>query len=48
MLGISPGKLPKFVKNFMVDGSSIEGAIKAYVKDVKSGLFPGSEYSFAS
>ena len=48
MLGISPGKPPKFVKNFMVDRSSIEAAIKAYVKDVKSGQFPGSEYSFAS
>jgi 3-methyl-2-oxobutanoate hydroxymethyltransferase len=48
MLGISPGKPPKFVKNFMVDRSSIEAAIKAYVKDVKSDQFPGSEYSFAS
>jgi len=48
MLGISPGKLPKFVKNFMVDHASIDAAIKAYVKEVKSGKFPGPEHCFAS
>jgi 3-methyl-2-oxobutanoate hydroxymethyltransferase len=48
MLGISPGKPPKFVKDFMADHSSIEAAIKAYVKEVKSGKFPGPEHSFAS
>jgi 3-methyl-2-oxobutanoate hydroxymethyltransferase len=48
MLGISPGKPPKFVKDFMADHSSIDAAIKAYVKEVKSGKFPGPEHSFAS
>lgn len=48
MLGISPGKPPKFVKDFMADHASIEAAIKAYVKEVKSGKFPGPEHSFAS
>ncbi len=48
MLGISPGKLPKFVKNFMVDHTSIDAAIRAYVKEVKSGKFPGPEHCFAS
>jgi 3-methyl-2-oxobutanoate hydroxymethyltransferase len=48
MLGISPGKPPKFVKDFMANHSSIEAAIKAYVKEVKSGKFPGPEHSFAS
>ncbi len=48
MLGISPGRAPKFVKNFMVDHTSIDAAIKAYVRDVKSGKFPGPEHSFAS
>jgi 3-methyl-2-oxobutanoate hydroxymethyltransferase len=47
MLGISPGKPPKFVKNFMEGRHSIEAAIKAYVKEVKSGKFPGPEYGFA-
>jgi 3-methyl-2-oxobutanoate hydroxymethyltransferase len=47
MLGISPGKPPKFVKNFMEGRHSIEAAIKAYVREVKSGKFPGPEYGFA-
>ena len=47
MLGISPGKPPKFVKNFMDGHQSVEGAIKAYVREVKSGKFPGPEHGFA-
>jgi 3-methyl-2-oxobutanoate hydroxymethyltransferase len=47
MLGISPGKPPKFVKNFMDGHQSIEAAIKAYVREVKSGKFPGLEHGFA-
>jgi len=47
MLGISPGKPPKFVKNFMDGHHSVEAAIKAYVREVKSGKFPGPEHGFA-
>ena len=47
MLGISPGKPPKFVKNFMDGHTSIEAAVKAYVREVKSGKFPGIEHGFA-
>ena len=47
MLGISPGKPPKFVKNFMDRHNSVEAAIKAYIREVKSGKFPGPEYCFA-
>ena len=47
MLGISPGKPPKFVKNFMEGRHSIEAAIKAYAREVKSGKFPGPEHGFA-
>ena len=47
MLGISPGRPPKFVKNFMEGHQSIESAVKAYVREVKSGKFPGSEHGFA-
>lgn len=47
MLGISPGKPPKFVKNFIDGNASIEAAIKAYVREVKSGKFPGPEHGFA-
>ena len=47
LLGMTPGRRPKFVKDFMVENGSIEGAIKAYDKDVKSGQFPSGEHSFS-
>ena len=47
MLGISPGKPPKFVKDFVDGHHSIEAAIKAYVREVKSGKFPGLEHAFS-
>jgi 3-methyl-2-oxobutanoate hydroxymethyltransferase len=46
MLDIYPGKKAKFVKNFLREGGSIQGAIAAYVKEVKSGKYPGAEHSF--
>ncbi|WP_415911795.1 3-methyl-2-oxobutanoate hydroxymethyltransferase [Neptuniibacter sp. QD37_11] len=46
MLGVTPGRSPKFVKNFMADANSIEEAISQYVADVKSGTFPASEHEF--
>ncbi|CBL45584.1 3-methyl-2-oxobutanoate hydroxymethyltransferase [gamma proteobacterium HdN1] len=46
MLGITPGKTAKFVRNFMVGGVSIAGAVEAYVKAVKDGSFPSTEHEF--
>ena len=46
MLGITEGPLPRFVKNFLADANSIEGAIEAYVKAVKQGSFPSRQQSF--
>jgi 3-methyl-2-oxobutanoate hydroxymethyltransferase len=40
MLGVNLGKMPKFVRNFMADASSIRGAMEAYVAAVKDGSFP--------
>jgi 3-methyl-2-oxobutanoate hydroxymethyltransferase len=40
MLGVNLGKNPKFVRNFMLDATSIRGAIEAYVAAVKNGTFP--------
>ncbi|MDO9404934.1 MAG: 3-methyl-2-oxobutanoate hydroxymethyltransferase [Polaromonas sp.] len=43
MLGINLGKMPKFVRNFMQAedaGSSVQGAIAAYVRAVRDGSFP--------
>jgi 3-methyl-2-oxobutanoate hydroxymethyltransferase len=40
MLGITPMKLPRFVRNFMQDGASVQDAIRSYVAAVKDGSFP--------
>jgi 3-methyl-2-oxobutanoate hydroxymethyltransferase len=40
MLGITRGKLPRFVRNFMEGGGSIEDAVRRYVAAVKDGSFP--------
>jgi 3-methyl-2-oxobutanoate hydroxymethyltransferase len=32
--------MPKFVRNFMLEASSIRGAMEAYVAAVKDGSFP--------
>ena len=40
MLGITRGKLPRFVKNFMAGNDSIENAIRSYVAEVKAKTFP--------
>ena len=46
MLGIFPGKRPRFVKDFMQGQPSIQAAVEAYVRAVKDGSFPGAEHTF--
>ena len=46
MIGVFPGKRPRFVKNFIPDTGTIEGAVKAYVTEVKSGAFPSKEHGY--
>lgn len=46
MLGLTPGRTPKFVKNFMADADTIQAALKQYVTEVTQGTFPGPEHSF--
>lgn len=40
MLGITQGRLPKFVRNFMQGQDSVESAVRQYVADVRAGRFP--------
>jgi len=40
MLGVTRGKLPKFVRNFLAEGGSVEDAIRRYVVAVKDKSFP--------
>ena len=46
MLGVFPGKTARFVRNCMDGQSSIEGAIRAYIKAVKDNRFPAPEHCF--
>ena len=46
MLNIFPGKKARFVKNYMGSAGTIQGAVEAYVKEVRNGAFPGPEHSF--
>jgi 3-methyl-2-oxobutanoate hydroxymethyltransferase len=46
LLGIGKQPLPKFVKNFMEGNTSILAAVKAYVREVKEGIFPNQQYGF--
>ena len=46
MLDVFPGRKARFVKNFMAIAGSVQGAVELYVKEVKSGKFPGPEHSF--
>ena len=46
LLGIYPQKSPKFSKNFLDGVGSVSGAVQAFIEDVRSGRFPGSEHSF--
>lgn len=43
MLGMNLGKMPRFVRNFMQDHTSIKDAMAAYVRAVKDGSFPDNE-----
>ncbi len=47
MLGIYPGKLARFVRNFLEGAPSIGDAVAAYVQAVKSGSFPAPEHCVA-
>lgn len=40
MLGVTQGKLPRFVRNFMQGAPSIEAAVSTFVADVKARRFP--------
>jgi len=46
LLGMNTRAAPRFVKNFMQDAQSIQGAIAAYVDAVKKRTFPSQEHSY--
>ena len=47
LLGVGHGsRRPRFVKDFLAQGGSVEGAFRAYVDEVRSGAFPTLEHSY--
>ena len=40
MLGVTQGRQPRFLRNFMEGASSIDAAIRLYVSEVKARRFP--------
>ena len=47
MLGINSGhRRPRFVKDFLADAGSIQGAFEAYGKSVREATFPTADYSY--
>jgi 3-methyl-2-oxobutanoate hydroxymethyltransferase len=46
LLGIYPGKPPKFARNFLAGADGVQAAVERYVKAVKDGSFPAPEHCF--
>jgi 3-methyl-2-oxobutanoate hydroxymethyltransferase len=46
LLGLTSGPVPRFVKQYANLGSTILGALKSYVADVRSGAFPEPQHTY--
>lgn len=46
MLGMNTGHVPKFVKNYMIQGRTIAQAFEAFAQEVKAVEFPAAEHGF--
>ncbi|MDE2295573.1 MAG: 3-methyl-2-oxobutanoate hydroxymethyltransferase [Gammaproteobacteria bacterium] len=40
MLGVTPGKLPRFVRRFVEGSADVREAVQRFVRDVKNGAYP--------
>jgi 3-methyl-2-oxobutanoate hydroxymethyltransferase len=48
VLGLASGhRRPKFVKDFLAEGGSVEGAFLAFADAVREGTFPDAGHSYA-
>jgi 3-methyl-2-oxobutanoate hydroxymethyltransferase len=47
ILGVTPGRRPKFAKDFMAGQPHIRAAVASYREAVKSGAFPAPEHCFS-
>lgn len=47
MLGLESGhRRPRFVRDFLADGGSVAGAVRAFADAVQDGSFPAAEHSY--
>jgi len=46
VLGVTHGRTPRFVKNFMAEADDIQGAFRRYHDEVKARRFPAAEHCF--
>lgn len=46
MLGLSIGKPPRFVKNFLTSSGDVASAVERFIAEVRAGVFPSAEHSF--
>jgi 3-methyl-2-oxobutanoate hydroxymethyltransferase len=46
MIGITSGRRPKFSQDFLQGRESVAAAVRAYVEDVKAGVFPSPSHCF--
>ncbi|EKY3246628.1 3-methyl-2-oxobutanoate hydroxymethyltransferase [Cronobacter dublinensis] len=44
--GITGGHIPKFAKNFLAQAGDMRAAVREYIAEVESGVYPGAEHSF--
>ncbi len=48
LLGLDSGhRRPKFVKDFLADGGSVAGAVRAFADAVRGGTFPAAKHSYS-
>jgi 3-methyl-2-oxobutanoate hydroxymethyltransferase len=46
LLGVTPGRRPRFVKDFLAGAGTVEAAFVAYAEAVRKGSFPAEEHGF--
>ncbi|HET9679262.1 MAG TPA: 3-methyl-2-oxobutanoate hydroxymethyltransferase [Gammaproteobacteria bacterium] len=46
MLNITPGKKPRFAKNYLTPGETLDSAVQCFIKEVKTGAYPQPEHGF--
>lgn len=47
MLDIAPGKRTRFSKNYLIEGRTIQEAVRAYADEVRTRAFPTADYAFS-